>query len=238
MLLSLITNGLPSPGQEPICPRGRRAAIIGTVSIEQPGGISHVMFDADGVLQEVPGGWEGVTLPYLGTRTLEFLQCAYKAELPTLAGQGDLLTIIEPLLAEFGVTAPLEDLYRDIWLAAVPVPASLDLVRAVRAAGYGVHLGTNQERHRAAWMRTTLGYDALFDASCYSCELGAAKPTPAFFAAAARRIGAAPAAILFVDDVAENVAGARAAGLAAEQWRVADGHDALRAALARHGVRP
>jgi FMN phosphatase YigB (HAD superfamily) len=28
------------------------------------------------------------------------------------------------------------------------------------------------------------GYDALFDVSCYSCDLGVAKPDPGFFAAA------------------------------------------------------
>jgi putative hydrolase of the HAD superfamily len=59
-------------------------------------------------------------------------------------------------------------------------------------------------------MRKVLGYDALFDVSCYSCDLGVAKPAPAFFAEAARRIGADPSAILFVDDSAPNVDGARA----------------------------
>jgi putative hydrolase of the HAD superfamily len=216
--------------------------MIGTVDKEQHGGdapaIRHVMFDADGVLQEIPGGWAGVALPYLGDRTMEFLHRAYKVELPTLTGQGDLLVLMEPLLAEFGVTASLEELYRDIWLAAVPVPESLDLVRAVRAAGYGVHLGTNQEQNRAAHMRAAFKYDDLFDVSCYSCDLGAAKPDPAFFTEAALRIGAEPSAILFVDDNAENVGGARDAGLAAEQWCLDDGHDALHALLSRHGIQP
>ena len=85
----------------------------------------------------------------------------------------------------------------------------------MRANGYGVHLGTNQERHPAAHMRSALGYNALFDVCCYSCDLGVAKPDPAFFAAAARRIAARPDRILFIDDGARNVEGARAAGLAA-----------------------
>jgi putative hydrolase of the HAD superfamily len=110
------------------------------------------------------------------------------------------------------------------------------VVRALRASGYGVHLGTNQGRNRAAHMREALGYDALFDVSCYSCELGAAKPDLAFFTEAARLIGAEPAAILFIDDTARNVTAARKAGLAAEQWTLDDGHDALHALLARHGI--
>jgi putative hydrolase of the HAD superfamily len=199
-------------------------------------GIGHVMFDADGVLQELPGGWVSAAEPYFGERTLEFLQRAYDTQRPTLAGQGDHLEILATLLADFPVTASLDDVFRDIWLAAVPAPASLAVVRALRGSGYGVHIGTNQERHRAAHMREVFGYDALFDVSCYSCELGAAKPDPVFFAEAARRIGGEPAAILFIDDTAQNVAGARDAGLTAEQWSLDASHDTLHALLARHGV--
>lgn len=198
--------------------------------------IRHVMFDADGVLQHVPGGWIAVAEPYFGDRTLEFLQRAYEAELPTLAGHGDHLAIVAAALAEYGVTAPVADVYRDIWLCMEPVAASFAVVAALRAAGYGVHLGTNQEPYRAAHMREKLGYDDLFDVCCYSCELGAAKPDPAFFAEAARRIGAGPAAILFIDDSAANVAAAREAGLAAGQWSIDEGHDSLRRLLARHGA--
>jgi putative hydrolase of the HAD superfamily len=118
----------------------------------------------------------------------------------------------------------------------VEVGVFVAVVRALRRNGYGVHLATNQERYRAAYLRDVLGYDALFDVSCYSCELGLAKPAPAFFAEAVRRIGAEPPAVLFIDDSAGNVEGARAAGLAAGQWSLEQGHDALARLLARHGV--
>lgn len=85
-------------------------------------------------------------------------------------------------------------------------------------------------------MREVLGYDALFDVSCYSWELGARKPHPEFFAEAARRIGADRAAVLFIDDSAGNVTAARDVGLAAEQWTFADGHATLLGLLAKHGV--
>jgi putative hydrolase of the HAD superfamily len=194
------------------------------------------MFDADGVLQELPGGWAAAAEPYFGGRALEFLERSSEAELSALCGEGDHLVNLAAVLAEFGSTAPLEEVYRDIWLRMEPAPASLAVVRALRASGYGVHLGTNQGRNRAAHMREALGYDALFDVSCYSCELGAAKPDLAFFTEAARLIGAEPAAILFIDDTARNVTAARKAGLAAEQWTLDDGHDALHALLARHGI--
>ncbi len=210
--------------------------MIGTVTDAQRTPIKHVMFDADGVLQHCPGGWIAAAEPHFGERTLEFLRGAYKIELPTLAGDGDHLELIAAQLIEYGVTTPVAEVYRDVWLRIEPAAATFALVRALRDSGYGVHLGTNQERYRAAHMREVLGYDALFDVSCYSCELGAAKPDPAFFAEAARRIGAAPAAILFVDDTEPNVVAARDAGLAAEQWCLDDGQDALLALLARHGI--
>jgi len=194
------------------------------------------MFDADGVLQHLPGGWIAAAEPFFGGRALEFLQRSYAAELPTLAAQGDHLAILTATLADFAVTVPVADVYRAVWLSVEPVAASLAVVRALRQRGYGVHLGTNQERYRAAHMREVLGYDGLFDVSCYSWELGAAKPDLAFFTEAARRIGAKPAAILFIDDNAENVAAARAAGLSAEQWCLDDGHDLLYDLLAKHGV--
>jgi putative hydrolase of the HAD superfamily len=198
--------------------------------------IRHVLFDADGVLQHTPGGGETAAEPYVGERTTEFLRRLWDDELPTLAGQGDMLPLLAVAMADFGVTAPLEEVYRAIWLCIEPFEQSLALVRALRRNGFGVHLGTNQERNRAAYMREVLGYDALFDTSCYSWELGARKPDGAFFLEAARRIGAEPAAILFVDDNPANVAGARDAGLAAEQWTVTDGHATLLAILDKHGV--
>jgi putative hydrolase of the HAD superfamily len=195
-----------------------------------------VLFDADGVLQVVPGGWYAAMKPYLGDRAREFLHQTWRDELPTLAGQGDYLPMLAATLVEYGVTVPVEDIYRDVWHRIERVEDSFTLVEALRRSGYGVHLGTNQEQHRGGHMRSTLGYDLIFDTSCYSYELGFAKPDPAFFIEAARRIGADPGAVLFVDDSAKNVEGARAAGLAAVQWDVDQGHEALTDALARHGV--
>lgn len=198
--------------------------------------IRHVLFDADGVLQHMPGGWVAGAEPYLGERATEFLLRVWDEELPALVGQGELLPQVAAALADFGVTAPLEEVFEAIWLRIEPAEESFALVRALRRNGYGVHLGTNQERNRAVHMRDSLGYDAHFDVSCYSWELGTRKPDAAFFAEAARRIGGVPASILFIDDSDRNVAAARTVGLAAEQWTLTDGHAALLGLLARHGV--
>jgi len=89
--------------------------------------------------------------------------------------------------------------FADVWCRVEPVPESFAVVDALRRHGYGIHLGTNQEGGRSAYMRDVLGYDDLFDTSCYSHDVGIAKPDPGFFVEATRRIGAEPGTILFVD---------------------------------------
>lgn len=198
--------------------------------------IRHVLFDADGVLQDMPGGWYAAMEVYVGDRTREFLHRTWKDELPMLAGRGDYLPLLAATLAEYGVQTPVEVVYQDVWHRIVPIEESFAIVEALRRNGYGVHLGTNQEKYRGGHMRMALGYDDLFDVSCYSYDLGVAKPDPSFFVEAARRIAADPATILFIDDTAANVEGATRAGLAAEQWDLTQGHDTLLAVLAEYGI--
>lgn len=76
--------------------------------------------------------------------------------------------------------------------------------------------------HMRAW---TAMYPALvntFDGIHTSHELGLRKPERAAFERVCARIGQPPAQVLFFDDLAENVAGARAAGLQAVWVRSPD----------------
>jgi putative hydrolase of the HAD superfamily len=200
--------------------------------------IRHVLFDADGVLQHIPGGFYHAAEPLLGEQTREILTLASAREHPLLAGDDDFLPVLTEVLREYDVDVPAADLYAAVWQNIAPSPASLDLVRRLRDAGYGLHLGTNQVRRRADYMRAALPYDDLFDVALYSCDLGVAKPDPAFFEKAATRIGAEPAAILFIDDHGPNVEGARSTGMPAVHWRIREGHDVLLERLAEHGVAP
>lgn len=200
--------------------------------------IRHVLLDADGVLQSVPGGWVAAVEAFVGDGALEFLEQTWSDELPALRGEGDFLVELTRAVERHGLDVDPRAFYEAVWNAIEVAPQSVDLVHRLRAAGYGVHLGTNQEQHRAAYMRSVLGYDALFDVSCYSCDLGAVKPERAYFERALDRIGAPADQVLFIDDHAPNVAGARAAGLAAEHWDLTRGLPELWTLLAGHGVEP
>jgi putative hydrolase of the HAD superfamily len=92
---------------------------------------------------------------------------------------------------------------------------------------------TNQEHHRLAYMRDTVGLGKHFDEMIYSAALGVCKPERVFFTTAQARMGVAVAqSILFVDDSPANVDGARMAGWRAMLYR---GPESLAAALAQWG---
>ncbi len=198
--------------------------------------IGHVLFDADGVLQELPGGWRERVRPYLGERTEEFLELTWREEFPCLESAIDYLPLLARHLDLFGVGVPAERFFYDVWCDLRVDEASVALVGALRAQGLGVHLATNQEMHRSAYMRDTLGYDRLFEHSFYSYEVGHAKPSGRFFETVLQRLGASGTEVLFFDDTAENVDAARAAGLRAERWSLDEGHDHLVAFLSAHGL--
>ncbi|MFE6510808.1 HAD family hydrolase [Nocardioides sp. NPDC057767] len=215
--------------------------------------IRHVLFDADGVLQHLPGGWHAAAARFVGDHAEEFLRAAWAREAPLQIGaDGDFLAVLAHLLEECAATETAEEVYAAVWNRVEVHSESTQIVHRLREAGYGVHLGTNQAAHRQAFMRTTLGYDDLFDVSCYSCDLGVAKPEPEFFHRAAARIGADPREIVFVDDKASNVSSARSVGMPAVHWTFGpdtdaaapvhdapgdhNSHAALLEQLAAHGV--
>ena len=89
-----------------------------------------------------------------------------------------------------------------------------DFVRGLGAGGLPVWALTNSLSTEAVWMRRP-GFEGLFTGVISSCDCGLAKPDPAIFAMAARRAGARPDDILFVDDITSHVEAARAAGFEA-----------------------
>jgi putative hydrolase of the HAD superfamily len=99
--------------------------------------------------------------------------------------------------------------------------------------GGRVFAATNQEHHRIAYLRDRQGLGAHFDEIIYSAALGVCKPERVFFTNAQARMGVnAAQSILFVDDRAANVDGARMAGWRAMLYR---GPESLGRALASWG---
>jgi putative hydrolase of the HAD superfamily len=197
-----------------------------------------VLWDADGVLQHLPAGWEASMRPVVEGHIEDvpaFLAEAFELERPALLGEVSWLDVLPGLLDRWGVAHLYEDALR-VWLTIVPQAEVREVVSALRAEGVRCYLATNQTEHRGRYMAENLGYDDLLDGAFWSYELRVAKPDPVFFTAVLGRLGLDAPEVLFVDDNVRNVEAARSVGMAAEHWHVEDGLPQLHARLARHGL--
>ncbi|WP_163544536.1 HAD family hydrolase [Occultella kanbiaonis] len=199
--------------------------------------VAAVLWDADGVLQDLPGGWVGAMGQIVSERTEEFLRDAWCAERPTLAGDGDWPDLLGEVVARWGLQHAYDDIL-GVWSQMEGSAESLALVAQVRAAGLRCVLATNQDRHRARVMEARFDYGSRFDATYYSAQVGAAKPDHAYFRHVVDDLGLTPAEALLIDDNARNVEAARHVGLRAVQWTIGEGHEVLRGHLHRHAVLP
>ncbi|HEY2434288.1 MAG TPA: HAD family hydrolase [Vicinamibacterales bacterium] len=88
-----------------------------------------------------------------------------------------------------------------------------DVLRDLRASGYGIGLISNTQRSLATFERH-FGLDGLFDVAISSSEHGYMKPHPSIFEAGLRRAGVAAAeAVMVGDSVSHDIAGALALGM-------------------------
>ncbi len=199
-----------------------------------------VLWDADGVLQTVPRGWEHTMRPVVEGHVDDverFLVEAFEAEAPSLRGEVPWTDQLTDLLARWDVPH-LHQAALDAWFTILPVAEVWELVRQVRDRGIGCHLASNQDRLRAHHMTEEIGYAGLLDGCFYSWELGVAKPEPAFFTGILDGLGLSPGQALFVDDNPVNVETATAIGLRALCWNDREDLDVLRSWLVAEGALP
>ncbi len=203
-----------------------------------PPPVRHVLLDADGVVQRsvTLGGEIDALTAHLGEGTTDWLLRTFPADGPVLRGRADVVPLLAEALLANGSQADPQRVYDDLWLAIEVSPESLAVARTLRASGVGVHLATNQDRGRAAYMKAELGYDDVFDSSFYSSDIGWAKPSAELFTHVVDALRARPDEVLFVDDSQTNVDGASSAGLHAERWEIGEGLASLRALLSSYGL--
>jgi len=121
--------------------------------------------------------------------------------------------------------------WNEIFAGEVPEVGPL-LVTLARTLPLYVFSNTNAA-HRTYWQVRYASLLEPFSEIFCSHDLGLRKPSPEAFLDVARRIGVAPARIVFFDDHLENVRGAREAGLRAHEVHSAVD---IRTALRREGV--
>ncbi len=201
--------------------------------------LHHILFDADGVLQCATQHWQPALQSVLGLDDESHAQAVvadiFAAETKVLECEGGFVERLEAVLVKWGRAGLLAETLKV--LHAIDVHDDvMQTVQAVRRAGIGCHIASNQQTLRARHMSEGLNYRALFDSEFYSCFVGAAKPRPAFFHMVLARLGCDPREVLFLDGRPENVEAARQAGLNAVVFLGADGALSLRRQLGNFGV--
>lgn len=105
------------------------------------------------------------------------------------------------------------------------------LARRIKAAGYRTFALTDNVHEIVAHLKGRHAFWPLFEDVANSAEIGVLKPDPSIYRYLIDRHRLAPSECIFMDDVARNVEGARAAGMAAFVFHdAAQAETALRAA--------
>jgi putative hydrolase of the HAD superfamily len=108
--------------------------------------------------------------------------------------------------------------------------AAVDLARDIKNAGFMLGILSNMPRDFLAWGRAHIPLFTGADAAVFSCELQVVKPEPAIYAELKNRIGCDYGAIVFFDDLPDNISAAQELGIRAILWTgPEDARKALRA---------
>ncbi|MEV5962215.1 HAD-IA family hydrolase [Kribbella sp. NPDC051952] len=196
---------------------------------------SAVLWDADGVIQRPSRDWWSRLTSLVPGDGDAFIADLMAAERPALVGKQDFRDAVAEVLRRWDSPVSLEEALEPWrWFAAEP--EVIALIGELRAAGIGCHLATNQQAFRRAIMQDERGYGEWFDHTFYSCDLGLAKPDPAYFRAILGVLDVPASSVLFIDDNEANVAGALSVGLQAEVYELSAGVPALVELLRRYGL--
>jgi HAD superfamily hydrolase (TIGR01509 family) len=147
-------------------------------------------------------------------------------------GQIRSQSFYQNLCADYGLALPYEEFvfrWCDIFS---PIEGMAELVAALSKK---VGLGLLSDIDPLHWEYIQSHYPLMryFPRPTLSFEVGVMKPHRAIYAAAAKHAGAEPAECLFIDDLAGNVDGAKAAGMRAIQF---EGVGELRKELEKTGL--
>jgi HAD superfamily hydrolase (TIGR01509 family) len=95
-----------------------------------------------------------------------------------------------------------------------PLPGALELLRALRAAGFRCAMASAAPRANVELILTELKAFALFDALVTYEDVTRGKPDPQVYLLAGERVGVPPQRCLVLEDAVAGVEGAKRAGMA------------------------
>jgi glucose-1-phosphatase len=127
--------------------------------------------------------------------------------------------LAQRLSAVLEMKVPFEK-FRELWSGIfLPETVLPDEMLAGLHAHYRLLLLSNTDAIHYSWVAEKYPILRHFDHCVLSFELGLRKPEPGIYQEAIRQARCAPSEIFFTDDIAENVEGARLAGIDAVQFQ-------------------
>ena len=136
-----------------------------------------------------------------------------------LVGKANLKDVLPAFLKDWGWEDSVDD-FIQTWLLRDHVVDGrlLTAIHRLRSNGLICCLTTSQERNRAEYMKTKMGFQSIFDQLFFSCEVGWQKPHHAYYQHVENVLNVDKGSILFWDDARSNVEAARECGWNAELY--------------------
>jgi 2-haloacid dehalogenase len=140
----------------------------------------------------------------------------YQWNLQMDAGRPFDATVAE-LGAQFPQHAHLIRAYHERWPETLggPIQPSVDILRALKAAGYPLYGLTNWSSEKFKLARPNFGFFDWFDTIVVSGDVALIKPDPRIFELCLQRISRVAGECAYIDDSASNVTAAQALGFSA-----------------------
>ena len=143
----------------------------------------------------------------------------YELECGRMTERDFMARLRAQLREDLGREVALREFAERYFAGLQPNEPMVAFLRELRDRGYRLAMLTNNVREWEERWRAMLPVDELFDVVVDSAFVGLRKPDPGIYRLTCERLGVAPEACLFVDDVEVNCAAAVELGMAAVLFR-------------------
>ena len=186
-------------------------------STHKPSGVEALLFDLGGVLIDIDFERVFHRWQHLSPLSVAEMRQSFKfddAYEKHERGELDAAEYFSHLRTELKLQGSDKQI-ADGWNAVFiqEIEESMEMVRAARAAVPCFVFTNTNATHKAAWSARFPAFAQSFDGVFASHEIGLRKPGRRAFDHVVTAVGVPPRAILFFDDLLENVEGAAAAGM-------------------------
>lgn len=186
----------------------------------RPNEITDILFDLGNVL--VPFNWEIAFLrlrPFLPEKVVclmtediqSFKTIFHQAAVDMEMGRVDFAQFAVTFSQSLGLRLSVDSL-RDIWCNIFWMDENMVELGELLSKKYGTWLVSNTSKVHYQWIVDRFPRVAFFRGAALSYEMGIMKPSPLYYQRVIDMFGIDPGTSLFIDDLAENVYGARQAG--------------------------